>query len=181
MHLLHSVVHLSAQLSIHAPDIAGTLIALCDIQWVIINVFRLVQDSPSQAQRHFDLKRKGTKSQHNIPSVYRRRITQPFPLIGFPFYRCFVIKKAFGKLLPFISLRNGPFVSGDLSVRILPRDIVIQEINREWSPLWLDIISLIARTLPAEVIGSPVIRTAWLQWRRIPMLLLKTGLANSCY
>jgi hypothetical protein len=45
----------------------------------------------------------------------------------------------------------------------------------------LDIISLIARTLPAEVIGSPVIRTAWLQWRRIPMLLLKTGLANSCY
>ena len=32
MHLLLSVVHLSAQLSIYATDIAGSLVALCDIQ-----------------------------------------------------------------------------------------------------------------------------------------------------
>ena len=84
----------------------------------------------------------------------------------------FYNKKAFGKPLPFISLRNGPFGSGDLSVRILPCDIVIQEINEEWSPLWLDIISLIASALPPEVIGTQAICTSRLQLRQIAILLM---------
>ena len=73
----------------------------------------------------------------------------------------FYNKKASGKPLPPSSLLETALsVWGDLSVRILPRDIVIQEINREWSPLWVDIISLVARTSSAEVIGVHVIRTA---------------------